>query len=128
LIPLLVVDAANVVGMVPDGWWRRRAEAAALLRDALEPVAGHGLPGLPAPLEVVLVVEGAAARIEDGPSVRVVAARGTGDDEIVDVVRRADPGRRRAVATADRGLRSRARALGAEIVPPSALPPRPSLR
>src|SRR5207237_5286316 len=30
--PLLVVDAANVVGMVPDGWWRRRAEATELLR------------------------------------------------------------------------------------------------
>jgi len=25
--PLLVVDAANVVGSVPDGWWRDRAGA-----------------------------------------------------------------------------------------------------
>ena len=24
VMPLLVVDAANVVGVVPDGWWRRR--------------------------------------------------------------------------------------------------------
>jgi hypothetical protein len=126
--PLLIVDAANVVGMVPDGWWRRRAEAAALLRDALEPVAERGLPGWPGPLEVVLVVEGAASRIRDGEAVRVVAAPGSGDDEIVELVRRAGDARRRLVATADRGLRSRVLALGGEVVPPSALPRRPSLR
>jgi hypothetical protein len=126
--PLLIVDAANVVGMVPDGWWRRRAEAAALLRDALDPVAERGLPGWPGPLEVVLVVEGAASRIGDGPAVRVVAAPGSGDDEIVDLVRRAGDARRRLVATADRGLRSRVLALGGEVVPPSALPRRLSLR
>jgi hypothetical protein len=32
---LLIVDAANVVGSVPDGWWRDRAGAAARLRDRL---------------------------------------------------------------------------------------------
>lgn len=36
--PLLVVDAANVIGSVPDGWWRDRAGAAERLRDALVPV------------------------------------------------------------------------------------------
>ena len=59
--PLLIVDAANVVGSRPDGWWRDRAGAAARLRDSLAPVAAAGLPPeLPAPVEVVLVVEGAA--------------------------------------------------------------------
>ena len=125
--PLLLVDAANAVGMVPDGWWRRRAEAAALLRDALEPVAERGLPGRPGPLDVVLVVEGAASRIGDGRSVRVVAAPGSGDDEIVELVRSTGGDRRVVVATADRWLRSRVAALGAEVVPPSALPPRASL-
>ena len=43
-VPLLIVDAANVVGSVPDGWWRDRAGAARRLRDALRPVAGDGLP------------------------------------------------------------------------------------
>jgi hypothetical protein len=123
-----VVDAANVVGSVPDGWWRRRAEAAELLRHALEPVAERGLPGLPGPVEVVLVVEGRAARVTSSTAVRVVAAARSGDDAIVDVVAREGPGRRCVVATADRELRARVVALGAEIVPPSALPRRSSLR
>jgi hypothetical protein len=113
---------------VPDGWWRRRAEAAELLRDALAPVAERGLPDLSGPLEVVLVVEGAAVRVGGSPTVRVVAARGSGDDAIVEVVAREGPGRRCVVATADRGLRARVGALGAGVVSPSALPRRPSLR
>ena len=32
---VLVVDAANVVGSVPDGWWRDRAGAAARLHAGL---------------------------------------------------------------------------------------------
>ena len=135
--PLLVVDAANVVGSVPDGWWRRRAEAAELLRDALGPVAGAGLParGLPAglgwlarpPLEVVLVVEGAAARVGGSPTVRVVAAHSGGDDTIVELIATEGAGRRCAVATADRGLRSRVRELRAAVVAPAALPSRSRL-
>jgi hypothetical protein len=135
--PLLVVDAANVVGSVPDGWWRRPAEATDLLRDALEPLAGTGLParGLHAgltwltrpPIEVVLVVEGAAARIVGVPTVRVVASRGSGDDTIVRVVAAEGAGRRVAVVTADRGLRLRVVALGAAVVGPSALPRRSRL-
>lgn len=135
--PLVVVDAANVVGVVPDGWWRRRAEAAELLRDALEAVAEAGLPGhsLPAeldwltrpPLEVVLVVEGAAARITGNATVRVVPAGGSGDDAIVKLVASEGGGRRVAVVTADRGLRSRVIELGAAVLGPGALPPRSRL-
>jgi hypothetical protein len=127
---LLVVDAANLVGMVPDGWWRRRPEATELLRDALEPLAERGLPGagLAPPLEVALVVEGAAARVAGTPSVRVVASGGSGDDAIVRLVAGEAPHRRVAVATADRGLISRVTRLGAAVVPPSALPPRARLR
>jgi len=120
---LLVVDAANVVGSVPDGWWRDRPGAAARLRDALVPVAAEGLPGLPPPLEVVLVVEGAARGVGSVPGVRVVAAAGSGDDAVVALVRAA-PGRRVAVVTADRGLQVRVRAAGAEVVGPRAVPRR----
>ncbi|MFV2120913.1 NTP pyrophosphohydrolase, partial [Streptomyces sp. Act-28] len=57
--PLLIVDAANVVGSVPDGWWRDRRAAAERLRDRLVRYAADGVPGLlEGPLEVVLVVEG----------------------------------------------------------------------
>ncbi len=143
----LVVDAANVVGSVPDGWWRDRAGAAGRLRDALVGIADHGLPaaGLAAPVEVVLVVEGAARGVGPVPGVRVVAAPRSGDDSIVDFVRDVltgggpaanggAPARDAAdeappagagpvvVVTADRGLRDRVRALGATVVGPRAVP------
>lgn len=117
--PLLVVDAANVVGSVPDGWWRDRAGAATRLRDALVPVGDSGLPpDLPGPVEVVQVVEGAARDVPSAPGVRVVRAGGSGDDEIVEVVRREGAGRRTVVVTADRELRERVIAEGAEVVGP----------
>jgi hypothetical protein len=135
--PLVVVDAANVVGAVPDGWWRRRAEATELLREALEAVALSGLPAaaLPAgldwlawpPLDVVLVVEGAASRVAGTGPVRVLAAPGSGDDAIVGLVATLAAGRRSAVVTADRALRSRVIALGAAVLGPGALPPRARL-
>ena len=113
--PLLIVDGANVVGSRPDGWWRDRPGAAARLRDALAPVAERGVPPeLPGPAEVVLVVEGAARHVPGTPEVRVVAADGSGDDTVVDLVAAA-PGRRRLVVTADRELRGRVGALGAEV-------------
>lgn len=129
--PLVIVDAANVVGSVPDGWWRDRLGAARRLREALAelPAAGLGT-GVPGPVDVVLVVEGAAARLasEDAPDgVRVVApGHGSGDDAIVALVAQA-PGTvaaapRCIVVTADRGLRERVTALGAEVVGPRTLP------
>ncbi|SCF96831.1 hypothetical protein GA0115256_138025 [Streptomyces sp. DconLS] len=59
-LPLLIVDGANVVGSVPDGWWRDRRGAAERLRDRLVAYATSGTAELPGPLELVLVVEGAA--------------------------------------------------------------------
>ncbi|MGY0459098.1 NTP pyrophosphohydrolase [Kitasatospora sp. cg17-2] len=134
-LPLLVVDGANVVGSVPDGWWRDRRGAAERLRDALAPVAGHGVPGERAdvpdwartgPLEVLLVVEGAARGVTATPEVRVEAAGGSGDDLIVALVAAAlaaRPGRSCLVVTADRGLRDRVTALGAAVTGPRAVRP-----
>ncbi|MFD8083090.1 NTP pyrophosphohydrolase [Kitasatospora sp. NPDC059722] len=125
-VPLLVVDGANVVGSVPDGWWRDRRGAAERLRDALVPVAGRGLPGRAGPLDVVLVVEGAARGVAEVPGVRVVAAAGSGDDLIVEVVRAARaerPDRDCLVVTADRELRARVGALGADVTGPRSVRP-----
>jgi hypothetical protein len=119
--PLLVVDAANVVGSVPDGWWRDRAGATVRLRDRLPAVATAGLADLPGPLEVVLVVEGVARGVAAIPGVRVVAASRSGDDAIVDLLAREPAGRTRVVVTADRALRDRVRRLGATVVGPSVL-------
>ncbi|MGW4502191.1 hypothetical protein ACWENR_26725 [Micromonospora sp. NPDC004336] len=116
--PLLIVDAANVVGSRPDGWWRDRAGATARLRDALAPVAAGGLPPeLPPPVEVVLVVEGRARDVPGTAGVRVVAAAGSGDDAVVALVAGA-PERRRLVVTADRELRRRVTERGAEVYGP----------
>lgn len=121
--PLLVVDAANVVGSVPDGWWRDRAGATERLRDRLTPIAEYGLPDWPTTLlpEVVLVVEGAARGVDGVSGVRVVAAAGSGDDAIVELVAGRGDDRRCLVVTADRELRRRVGALGADTIGPRAV-------
>ncbi|MGH3487387.1 MAG: NTP pyrophosphohydrolase [Actinopolymorphaceae bacterium] len=125
---LVIVDAANVVGSVPDGWWRDRVGATIRLRDTLEPLAASGLDTIAEPpLEVVLVVEGAARKVPATPGVRVIPAVGSGDDTIVELVA-ADQGRgerRCVVVTADRGLRARVQAFGAEVVGPRTVYPAP---
>ncbi|MDX3804636.1 NTP pyrophosphohydrolase [Streptomyces sp. AK04-3B] len=114
---LVIVDAANVVGSVPDGWWRDRRGAAERLRDRL---AADGLLGHSRPVDIVLVVEGTARGVESAPGVRVEAAPGSGDDRIVELVAEA-AGRRRLVVTADRELRRRVTDLGADVTGPRAV-------
>ncbi|MFF4269769.1 NTP pyrophosphohydrolase [Streptomyces sp. NPDC001536] len=116
---LVIVDAANVVGSVPDGWWRDRRGAAERLRDRL---AADGVPGHEGPVELVLVVEGAARGVESVPGVRVDAAPGSGDDRMVELVAEAE-GRRVLVVTADRELRRRVTELGAEVAGPRTVRP-----
>jgi rRNA-processing protein FCF1 len=110
--PLLIVDAANVMGSVPDGWWRDRRGAAERLRDSLVAQAENH--------DVVLVVEGAARGVDSVAGVRVEPARGSGDDAIVELVA-ASPDRRTVVVTADRGLRRRVTDLGAEVIGPRSI-------
>ncbi|WP_093776171.1 NTP pyrophosphohydrolase [Streptomyces sp. yr375] len=111
---LVIVDGANVVGSVPDGWWRDRRGAAERLRDRL---AADGLPGHSGAVEIVLVVEGAARGVAAVPGVRVEAAPGSGDDRIVELVAAAGD-RPRLVVTADRELRRRVTELGADVTGP----------
>lgn len=115
---LVIVDAANVVGSVPDGWWRDRRGAAERLRDRL---AADGLPGRSGPVEIVLVVEGAARGVESVPGVRVESAPGSGDDHMVALVAGAGD-RPVLVVTADRELRRRVTAVGAEVAGPRSVP------
>ncbi|MBU8552459.1 NTP pyrophosphohydrolase [Streptomyces rochei] len=118
---LVIVDAANVVGSVPDGWWRDRRGAAERLRDRL---AVQGVPGREGrPVEIVLVVEGAARGVESVPGVRVESAPGSGDDHMVGLVAGAAGDRPVLVVTADRELRRRVTELGAEVAGPRTVRP-----
>lgn len=112
---LVIVDAANVIGSVPDGWWRDRRGAAERLRDRL---ARDGIPGRDGPVELVMVVEGAARGVEPVPGVRVEAAPRSGDDRIVELVAEEAHDRPCLVVTADRELRRRVGELGAEVTGP----------
>lgn len=143
----VVVDAANVIGSRPDGWWRDRAGAARRLagnivavlvarpEDLVERLDGDG-PGAgsaetagsdpaEAAVQVHLVLEGAAGAVEDLPThplLDVVRAPTDGDTAVVALVTTlVETGDRTLVITADRELRERVRALGAEVTGPSTL-------
>ena len=123
------MDVANVMGSRPDGWWRDRPGAALRLHAEIAELAAQNRPVLPGdtePAEFVMVLEGATKAaapriennsIENNSPVRVVLAAGSGDDAIVALVREL-PGRG-AVVTADRELRRRCEAAGAEVFGPS---------
>ncbi|MFD0856991.1 NUDIX hydrolase, partial [Actinomadura adrarensis] len=63
---------------------------------------------------------GAASRVADEPvnGVRVVAAPGSGDDKIVELVSAPDPDAVYLVVTADRELRARSEKAGAAVIGP----------
>ncbi|EIC06304.1 NUDIX hydrolase [Microbacterium laevaniformans OR221] len=125
--PVVVVDAANVVGSVPDGWWKDRAGATARLLERLRVRAVRGMDAGRLDLradvwfpEVRVVVEGQARAVEEVPGVAVVRADAEGDDAIVaEVAALTAAGRRVVVVTSDRELRARVGALGAAAHGPS---------
>jgi hypothetical protein len=131
---VLVVDAANVVGSRPDGWWRDRRGAAERLLGKLAALARSGVPGAELGLtgsrggtwwpRIVVVVEGQAKSVDPVDGVEVVAAETDGDSEIVKVVadiRARRPDDHVVVVTADRQLRSRVEAAGTTVVGPGVL-------
>jgi hypothetical protein len=114
---VLLVDAANVIGSRPTGWWRDRAGAARTFVDQVRAAVDAGRIDQP----VVVVLEGKSRQgvpsgLADG--ITVIHAEGSGDEALVDVVARAS-GEVVTLVTADRELRRRAEALGAELVGPS---------
>ena len=122
--PVIVVDAANVVGSVPDGWWKDRAGATRRLLDRIEAVAVRGVPaeamGLAEdrwfPLWRV-VVEGRARSVTaGGSSVDVVRAEASGDDAIVaEAAQLVGEGLTVTVVTSDRELAARVVQAGATV-------------
>jgi 8-oxo-dGTP pyrophosphatase MutT (NUDIX family) len=121
--PAVIVDVANVMGAVPDGWWRDRAGAAERLLARLGTRARQGTPA--AALELpehtwyphwTAVVEGQARGVEATDGIDVVRAEASGDDAIVAAAeRRVAAGDRVTVVTSDRGLAERVQDAGAAV-------------
>jgi hypothetical protein len=116
-----VIDAMNVIGTRPDGWWRDRDAAAHALVERLQCfVAATGF-------EVTAVLDGPPlAELPEGAhaGVRVLygapSVRNSADDRIVALVE-ADPDpAAMVVVTADRDLSARVEVCGASVRSPSA--------
>ncbi len=118
--PTVIVDAANVVGSVPDGWWRDRAGAADRLLAKLADWGGVdgealGLAGRRWFPRVLAVLEG-QARDAASATVETVRAPASGDDEIVaQAVSAMAAGEQVTVVTSDRGLAARVEAAGGAV-------------
>jgi predicted RNA-binding protein with PIN domain len=112
----LIVDAINVIGSRPTGWWRDRAGAVRTLVRRLQELAADQR------CTITVVVDGRPMRgLSEGEhdGVRVLyAARGgpdAADDRIVDLLAGEDDASGFDVVTSDRRLRERVRALGAGV-------------
>jgi 8-oxo-dGTP diphosphatase len=122
--PAVVVDAANVVGSVPDGWWHDRPGAARRLIARIGRLSADGVPAALLDLpehtwfpEWIVVVEGQARAAGDGvDGVEVVRAAASGDDAIVaETERLVEADRTVTVVTSDRELARRATDAGAAV-------------
>jgi predicted RNA-binding protein with PIN domain len=109
-----LIDASNVIGSRPDGWWRDRAGATERLLKALrELAAGED--------EVVVVLDAGPARWAGrSGSLEVAIAprrgRDAADDEIVRRLSADVDPRSVRVVTSDGALAARVRASGAEVM------------
>jgi predicted RNA-binding protein with PIN domain len=109
-----LVDASNVIGSVPDGWWKDRAGATRRLLEAVREYAQRTGD------ELVVVLDAGPAELEGSEGgVTVVRAPRRGRDAADEEIARrlaAEPTPQEVyVATSDRALAEQVRALGAEV-------------
>lgn len=115
----LLVDAANVIGSRPTGWWRDRAGAARTFVDQLRSAVESGRISE----RVTVVLEGKAREgVQSGVAsgVTVLHAARSGDEALLEAVANAF-NHTVVLVTADRELRRQAEALGAQVVGPGSL-------
>jgi len=110
-----IVDAMNVIGCRPDGWWKDRDAATAALVDKLDIWAGTQGADVTVVLERPPRGPLRASRIEIAHAPR--AGVNSGDDEIVRLVRADAQPQEIRVVTSDRALVQRVSDLGADVVP-----------
>lgn len=101
----LVVDGNNVIGTVPDGWWRDRPAAARRLLARLQ--RHHQDTGVPVILVLDVPQPDLQAGIHDGVEVSYPSRRGrnAGDDQILHLLANR-PLVNPEVVTSDSALRS----------------------
>jgi predicted RNA-binding protein with PIN domain len=108
----LFVDAMNVIGSRPDGWWRDRHGAMERLVAQLEDLAAGGE-------EITVFFERQPEPAIESESVEVahapVAIPNAADDEIVRRLAVEPSATEITVVTSDRRLAARARAIGARV-------------
>ena len=108
--PRWVVDASNVIGSRPDGWWRDRPGATRRLVKALDELAARTGD------EMTVVLDAGDPPPAERVEVLVAPRRGrdAADDAIVALLE-ARGGEGTRVVTSDAELARRVRALGAEV-------------
>jgi hypothetical protein len=111
-----IIDAMNVIGSRPDGWWKDRHGAMVALVTRLERWVAEGD-------EVTVVFEGPPSPPIGSASIRIAhapaAAADSADDEIVRLLRDDPAPERITVVTSDTALAGRVRAAGAGVYPAS---------
>lgn len=109
-----IVDAMNVIGSKPDGWWKdRRGAMGDLARRLDRHAAEHGR-------DITVVFDSDPGALSDLPHLEVVIAAGSGrnaaDREIQHLVKQHDDASRLRVVTSDRALAESVREEGAVVV------------
>ena len=112
-MPRWMIDASNVIGSRPDGWWRDREGATRRLLDELREFAAGGE-------EVVVVLDAGPPEWagRQGPLEVAIAPRRGRDAADDEIARRLDADPDPAsirVVTSDAALGGRARERGAEV-------------
>jgi predicted RNA-binding protein with PIN domain len=110
-----IVDAMNVIGSRPDGWWKDRRQAMIRLVDLLERWAQTDGRQVTVVFERPIQPRIDSSVIDIGHAPR--AAANSADDEIVRLVQAAPAPQHLTVVTSDSGLAERVETAGATVYP-----------
>lgn len=109
-----LVDAMNVIGSRPDGWWKDRGKA---MRDFASALDDHARTSAK---NITVVFDGDPGGLPDVTHVEIVIARGPGPDaadrEIERLVTEAGNPSDLRVVTSDRALIDKVRAAGTQVI------------
>jgi predicted RNA-binding protein with PIN domain len=108
-----IVDAMNVIGARPDGWWKDRPRARVLLVEKLERWASEHAHVVSVVFEHPTSIQSSSIAIHYAPK----AAANSADDEIVRLVGGDDRPAEINVVTSDAVLAARVRDAGATVYP-----------